>query len=345
MLSITKLSSDGLLGFDDSHRLSDPSDVFVICSSLINSISTSDAMSKDCFDEPLSLAHNSVKEYLYSKDIANGPCADFRVVEADAQCFVAKSCIAYLLALEDHNIRDVKGEMPLASYIAKYWADHAEIARTKADLAEMNLMICRLLRSRNAMLRMHQLKKPHYPSDFFKEKPALHWAAQYGFEDIASELASDRSGINEKDLAGRTGLHEAIRFRKYDVAGNFLELGIETNTLDIYGLTALHYAIFNDDLMAVSILLQCGADPNIYHKSGKPPLYAATERGNPSIVEILLKFQANANASFSEGQHLKGSPDGSNSGVASNAFGDNSVVLSCLQVAVWSGYKQVVRCC
>ena len=326
--AITTLSTteEGLPVFDADNRLSDPNDVFQICLSLVNTTITADSRSRDgrlVPAEHLRLAHYSVKEYLTSEAISWGPCSGFVISETDAHVSVSQACIAYLLNIEGHVSGDTSVELPLADYAANFWNVHAELGRHSKDVQLLESMIIELLGSVRTMSIVHTLCKPHYPVQSLTEKPALHWAVQYGLSNVVARIAAEITNINMRDSAGRTALHVAIQFRRESIARFLLVEGIDVDAQDYeVGTNALHYAVHTEDVSAVQILLDAGADPNIRTERRSTPLYLAAERNNMGMVRLLLARGADPNA-----------PSKLNS---------TGIMGTPLQVAAWRGYSDIV---
>lgn len=78
-------------GIDEDARLQQPQDLLEIGKSLFLPGYT------ELYDErTLTLSHYSVKEYLLSKRIKDGPAAEFALDEALTKIHVAQSCLTYL---------------------------------------------------------------------------------------------------------------------------------------------------------------------------------------------------------------------------------------------------------
>ena len=314
--------------FDTANRLPHPRDLFVVCSSLL---SAHDGTTREEIEEPVSLAHYSVKEYLLS-GLSDGPCSKFHIDEPVAHAIVAKACIVYLLHLSSSSADEIH-TFPLAEYASHYWHKHVDLAAESSFSDTVDSMTLELMESSGAMLRLRQLEKPHYPSHSWTNKSGPHWAAYYGFERITERLLDSGRDIDAKEETGKTPLHDAVRFREVDLASILLRRGANINTLDEVGGTALHYAIFNEDDDTVRVLLKAGADPNLRSKFGRPPLFSAAERGNPTIVQALLEYHSDINSVCCVGQK----------GGSRSAKETHDVSTTALQAAVWSGHKEVVE--
>ena len=323
--AVAILDDDGTtsLGFDVSNRLSDPADIFTICSGLIFTSATENAsaMSGGLSEEPISLAHYSVKEYLISTE---GAISDFHILEVEANAVLAAACIKYLI----HN-GATDQHMPLAKYAALHWNAHLELAQRRSGFERLESRAIQLLESKEAMRKLWLLKKPHYPLSSWVDKPALHWATHYGLNSLAIRLLeSSTIEIEKKDKAGRTVLQDAVRYRNHEMAGELIRNGADVDTSDENGVTALHFAIFNHDLQMARLLLQAGANPNFVTKFGKPPIFSSAERSNDEILQLLLEHKADPN-------------------VKSNFHPDDGpskpMIVSVLEASAWNGHLSSVK--
>ena len=342
-MTVPPCAEDEAPVFDTDNRLSDPNDVFQICLSLVSTSVTADSRSRSGQLMPaeyINVAHYSVKEYLTSKAILQGPCARFFIDEPAAHASVSKACIAYLLHIEG-SLRDNASEFPLASYAAKFWNVHAKLGNNSKNVSILEDMIIRMLVSIHTMSNVHFLCKPHYPAQSLIEKPSLHWAVQYDLSDIVAKIISKNTDINLRDSFGRTALHLAIQFRRDSIARSLLEKRIDINALDAIG-TALHYAVHTEDVSAVEMLLEAGADPNTRRGLRSTPLYYAADRNNLRMVQLLLSSGADPNARCKlDGVQRMQIDQESRYAPKSNAP-ERSHMGTPLQVAAWRGYTDIV---
>src|SRR5271154_6015992 len=152
------------LKFDLDRRLPDPRDILTICSSLVTTaVETIKQPSGSIAGDYVRLAHFSVKEYLVSKRIQDGPAAQFSIQEIPANASIAEICVAYLLqfdkpdALTDQTVK----EFPLARYAARFWTQHAQIAGENQDA--MHSLIMELLLSKtHGYINCIRLFNPEY---------------------------------------------------------------------------------------------------------------------------------------------------------------------------------------
>ena len=343
-ITIVPDAGNGPPVFDTDNRLSDPSDVFQICLSLVSTSVTADSRTRDGQLVPaeyIKVAHYSVKEYLTSEAVLQGPCSRFSINENDAHVSVAKACIAYLLNMEGCVSGSTHVEFPLASYAAKYWNVHAKLGSQSNGVPILENMIIKLLGSTHAMSNVYFLCKPHYPVQAYIEKPSLHWAVQYDLSDIVIKISTSISDINIRDSFGRTALHIAIQFRRDGIARSLLERGIDKNALDAIG-TALHYAVHTEDVSVVQMLLEAGADPNLRTGLRFTPLYYAADRNNLKMVQLLLSHGADPNApcKLIGVKHMENQRESQHGRKTSTV--EQSSTGTPLQVAAWRGYSGIV---
>ncbi|KAF8514292.1 hypothetical protein JB92DRAFT_2677808, partial [Gautieria morchelliformis] len=144
--------------FDLSRRLRDPRDILTICSSLVTITCQADSSNKGNINHhdgrvvsmeagEIRLAHFSVREYLISEHLRTSmtvlSCYYFH--EKIAHIFIAKTCLAYLLHVDQDN--GINGNTtrsyPLFRYAAYNWMDHAgwDPAGDQDDLHGLIMML------------------------------------------------------------------------------------------------------------------------------------------------------------------------------------------------------------
>ena len=90
------------------------------CLSLISIVDDGDS-------KVVQFSHFSVKEYLTSDRLAlsSADVSRYHIVLEPAHTILAQACLGVLLRLDDHVNPDNVGNIPLATYAAQYWVDHA----------------------------------------------------------------------------------------------------------------------------------------------------------------------------------------------------------------------------
>ena len=218
---------------------------------------------------------------------------------------------------------------------------HAELGCHSHGALILQDMVIELLGSVRTMSNVYTLCKPHYPAQSLTEKPALHWAVQYGLPNVVAKIASTITDINMRDSSGRTALHIAVQFRRDSISRSLLEREVDVNAQDSIG-TALHYAVHTEDASTVQMLLEAGADPNMRIERRSTPIYLAVTRNNLGMIRLLLDHGADPNASCevdSAGKMvLTRDPQ---DGIVGSPQG-RSYTGTPLKVAAWRGYTEIV---
>ena len=255
---------------------------------------------------------------------------------------VAQACMAYLLNVNGPASSTTSIELPLAEYAANFWNVHAELGFQAENGSKLEEQVIELLKSVHAMTSIHMLCKPHYPAHSLVEKPALHWAAQYGLLNIVERVLTSTENINIRDRVRRTALHIAIQFRQEDVGRCLIRKGIDVDAQDFIG-TALHYAIQTEDAGTVQILLDGKADPNIRIALRHTPLYSAAQRNHLHIVKALLDHGADPNApcklTSAGGMMIEERSEHGRPRSSARPYHMGTA----LQVAAWRGFSAVVK--
>ena len=123
--------------FDEERRLVEPRDILRLCSSLVTLVPKRKLTNYiPPYESPeewvLQLAHFSVREYLESSRVHDGPAKKFAIQEKSANTLIAESCIIYLFQLfkltwlEKRSESKVFKEYPLTEYATITWNAHAE---------------------------------------------------------------------------------------------------------------------------------------------------------------------------------------------------------------------------
>ena len=103
--------------FDKKDRLVDPRAVLGILRGLVFEVPVTTLVAygvkRDTIE--IRLAHFSIKEYLISSRISEGPAASFQITESDTNLHIAESCFAYHICLSGSIIASEKSleEYPL----------------------------------------------------------------------------------------------------------------------------------------------------------------------------------------------------------------------------------------
>ncbi|CAH0032937.1 unnamed protein product [Clonostachys rhizophaga] len=266
--------------FNPEDRMPVPEEVLSYCSSLVamtNRRGPNARYEIKGFKE-LSLAHFSVKEYLISdrfqqddrmKDVG----LDF--LETNARASIVKVCVAYLLGVEALIYRSpgvsagkfyhlmfaeegektvIQQEYPIAQYAAKYWPEHARLAK---NIGEAKSLIWDLMQSAAYYINW-ALYDP--ASRFFRTQPGVvffapkvYYATLFGLTWLVEGLLEDGADVNAKGDDG----------------------------------TALNVALDRGHGEILHLLLQAGADADAPNEDGDTPLHVVVRRGRGGMVRWL----------------------------------------------------------
>src|SRR6266403_5372296 len=177
--------------FNADWRPDDPEDeVLSICSSLVAVVEVDDT-------KVVQFSHFSVKEFLTSSRIAQGPISRFHISLEPAHLTITRACLAVLLLLDGSVNKAMMKNFPLAFYAARYWADHAKFGNVSSD-------------ARDGIQRVFDPNEPYLSSwtwlnrydnrrESIPETPStytetpLHVAASHDLGDVAEWLITSRS--------------------------------------------------------------------------------------------------------------------------------------------------------
>jgi hypothetical protein len=126
-----KSGEEGRLTFQEDWRPCDPRDtVLSTCSSLITVVNVKGS-------PVIQFSHFSVKEYLTSTRIAEGPVSRYSISLEPAHLFVTQACLSILLQLDKDVTKEHIENSPFALYAGQYWADHAGFGNLSSDAEDM----------------------------------------------------------------------------------------------------------------------------------------------------------------------------------------------------------------
>ena len=178
-----------------------------------------------------------------------------------------------LLAGADPNLLDPEESTALFHAIVK---GHSDIVA---------LLILNDLRLSNDGNLLHR--------DQYRERTALHLAAEFGQTDILRLLLTQESrglDVNTQALGSqKTALFPAARLGRTEVAELLLDT-VDPNLPDESGATPLDFAILFERIPIVELLLDGGADPNTQNSGWfhRTPLFLSCTAPNAQITELLL---------------------------------------------------------
>ena len=113
------------------------------------------------------------------------------------------------------------------------------------------------------------------------------------FQNLLSDLISEKTCFNARNRFGETALHIAVNKGMLGITELLIKKGANINARNNIGNTPLHYAVKNRDPRITALLIAKGADVNARGHKEKTPLYYAMEKGNhPVIIDLLSQAVA-----------------------------------------------------
>lgn len=343
--------------FDPDRKLSEPHDILTICSSMV-------VIYKAGEREELKLSHFSVKEYLISNSIRNGPASQYGISEKSANASIAEAALAYLMQFDkpDSVTLQTFQSSPLSRYAARYWMQHAHVVAEGSDISSVDSLSLEFFSTqKNVFINWIRLFRPDtaWENSIKMQIPEenigspLYYASLAGLFGLVTLLLKKGADVNSQ--GGRYGnALQAASFNGHEtIIKLLLAEGANINQQGGYFDTALRAASYGPHETAVKLLLTEGANVNLQGGYYGSALQAASYWGRENVVKMLLAEGADVN--------LQGGRYGSALQAASARHeGHQSIVRlllaegadvnlqggyhgSALQTASFKGYETVVR--
>ena len=302
----------GLAEVDPDDKLYDPYDVLRICRSLIT-------LSEDkiflCGKREVHLtvrfAHASVREYLLSSHIIQGPASTFSMESKLCHQQLSQCCLSILLRnnTKHHEKSDLE-VIPLLKYAAEFWFQHvkesSKIDETALDTSQDVITedyICRLF---NTSVTVFQNWLAVYDPSIRRGSQSLrgsgpsplYYIALLGLLGPTRTLLDLGYDVNGPGGMYGTALMAAARNGDEKMALLLVDRGADINCFG--GLAVanpLQAACSSGSEPLVRFLIQRGAkvNPNLEGKIHDTPLQVACESGNQNLVRLLIEAGADIN--------------------------------------------------
>ncbi len=346
-------------GFIPDERLPDPTDIMVVCSSLISCStmdddddnnnnneddSGGDDDTKQCRHTLVRLAHSSVKDYLLSDRCTVR--SEFHKEACHRE--IAEACLHYLLHISENTplTQDIVHQHPLARYAAEHWWQHAQQI-DEIDKGSVVELASSLLTSESVtLLSWVQLYNVDEPWSDVKLSltvnelaPPLYYAACIGVSEVVEKILQKSVDVNAHGRYGNA-LHAASVHGHEKVVGMLLIAGAKVNGDALEAASSHEY----DHEKYLQMLHNAEA----FHGNA---LHAASSHGHEKVVQMLLDAGVNINArggrynsalqAASVGGHEKVVQMLLYAGAEINAQGGR--YNSALQAASFHGHEKVVQ--
>lgn len=271
-----------------------------------------DTVPHETFDDcEIKLAHYSVKEYLASERILQGPSSFFATLDAPAQVLITKTCLTYLLLFDkpDSLPRErCYEEFPLLVYAAQYWHNHAQAANEENGIDKL---VVNFLDDRESFSLLNSLRIPKAASsdiaysqlqveDYLSTSTAgraLGYACEFDLLKSAARLIDGGADVN---VLGRLKLfplwvvadqtHNPTEFVQL-----LLDAGADVHAQNSFYGTALQAAAYRGHSETVRLLLNAGADVKAQGELDATVLQAAASGGLHGTLSLLLMGGADVN--------------------------------------------------
>ncbi|KAI0451705.1 ankyrin repeat-containing domain protein [Xylaria acuta] len=288
------LDTNRVVAFDEAERLLKPEDCLRYTSSLV--------VTQRSGSQPVArLAHFSVREYLRSDRIAEGPAARFSFTESEAHLHIAHSCLAYHLQHSALSGKDVE-RLRLREYAARNWMQHLEIVPHEAWPTGVTLLAARALAIRSESLRLsiryleNRLDNMLFPN--MLQQPQF-FTARFGFRQLTNMLLYSGPGRNE--YLTQRDWDMTLQGAAYGGSMAIVQLLLNRHSLRINtgnGTLALHAAASQGHATIVKLLLDRGADINSRAGADGTALHKAASDTQHSRkrFHLLLERGADVNA-------------------------------------------------
>lgn len=287
------------------NKLNEPEDILDICGGLI---------SLDEENSTLGLAHFTVKEYLISADISQGPAVGYHVQRTIAHAELAKTCLTYIIfddfgggPCDDYEIRLEK--YPFLAYAVRYWPEHVSEYENNGDrsLDQLVLNFFHLgldsekfqawrefydaCRKSNRLMTASEI---NHSLQLIEWQPAtpLYFAAGMGHLQAVKELVALGTDVSVEGGEFGTPVAATVKGGHEETLRLLLEKGANPNQIikKTSRANLLHLAAVEGHAKCLRTLLDFNADPELFSTGDSiNPLFAAGWAGRGNVFEVLVE--------------------------------------------------------
>ncbi|KAH4986916.1 hypothetical protein HBH69_015840 [Parastagonospora nodorum] len=284
----------GLDELDEDSCLSSAQEIVAVCGCLIT-VSTTGYVR---------LAHLSVKDYLLSEGIRNGPASSFALGQLAGNCELALDCFTYLsygsfrsgpsCSEEDFALR--LKNYPFLRHAATTWTYYlraTEVAGEPSIQLDEKILSFFSPETSRAFMSWVQVLNAGSSSggsswtSYPKHATTLYYAASFSLLEVTQHLIEAGVDLNTPaSRYGGTALHGAVCRNHIPIVRALLEAGADAGQSDWDKVTPLHTAAVEGYVDCAILLLQYGADRNALDKAGEKPIDWAI-KGEQECQKIL----------------------------------------------------------
>jgi len=286
--------------FDKADRLNLPESVLNYLPSLIIKVLRGGR------EDPIEirLAHFSIKEYLISARISQGPAKYFFINERDAHLHISEDCLAYhlqlsstILVTEEQVVR-----FALWNYAARFWVDHLEqVPRPSWSSSATEMALRTLTPGSRGLLNMNRVRgadesEEDWDLRFSDLVPPLYYMAGLGTTQLVQFLLDRNFEIDERSRGLFCfALQAAAASENENTMQLLLNRGADARAQGGYYGSALQAAAAKRNRSILQLLLEGGADVNAIGGRFGSALTAAAFFGYTEIIRLLLDGGADVN--------------------------------------------------
>lgn len=247
---------------DQSDRLLDAHDLLRWCQGLI----TYHPRTSEC-----TLSHSSVRTYLLSDQIKNGPSSFFSIDEIGAERKLLRKCLTYMMFTDFGKgylpsyleWEAIPRQWPLLRYASEHWAAHAHALDAGLEPYDQDL-ISKFYSTSNYERGGNfgfwvQCLYPRASVQVARDTQPLYYAASFGLRAVIGSLVSANKDMDLDALGGRhksTALQVACFRGHYGVAKDLLDAGENPYHRDEFSRSSLYYALCYGDEDIAELLRQ-----------------------------------------------------------------------------------------
>lgn len=173
----------------------------------------------------------------------------------------------------------------LGAFASEFYTEHIDIVNESNQPFDYDVTVPART---NANIEIKLIKIPQHKGRL--------WEAVTN-NQTAEVIAAINEGadVNEKDGEGKTPLHYAVEYGNNEIIQVLINAGANVNAKNFFEVTPLHVAVTREMRVIAQILIYAGANVNEKNKYGQMPLLMAAYVGNVEIAQMLISAGANVN--------------------------------------------------
>jgi hypothetical protein len=273
---------------DHDSCLASTSDILGMCGSLIT-------VSEEGY---VQLAHLSVKDYLVSDEIREGPASVFALSPTLGKLELAVDCFTYL-SFRNFRTGPCQSAEAFATRLAAHpFLRHASTAwtyylRGSDDLAQLDEKIGNFFSPQNRQAFMSWVQVLNADSNFKwdlypQHATPLYYAASFGLLHIVKHLIDSGAELDSPGSRfGGTALHGAVFRCHTAVSEALLKAGANPNRADFDKITPLHTASGQGHVESMKLLLEHGALKEARDRGRETPMDWAVKADQKEAQALL----------------------------------------------------------